>query len=43
LQSRITDHDLLFRLRVIASEMRRRTMNDREAGDRAPQKKMPVS
>ena len=43
LQSRITDHDLLFRLRVIASEMRRRTMNDREAGDRLPQKKMPIS
>jgi hypothetical protein len=43
LQSRITDDDLLFRLRVIASEMRRRTVNDREAGDRAPQKKMPVS
>jgi hypothetical protein len=43
LQSRITDEDLLFRVRVIASEMRRRTVNDREAGDRAPQKKMPVS
>ena len=42
LQSRITDEDLLFRVRVIASEMRRRTLNDR-AGDRAPQKKMPVS
>ena len=34
LQSRITREDLLFRLRVIASEMRQRTMNDREAGDR---------
>ena len=43
LQSRITDEDLLFRVRVIASEMRRRTMNDREAGDRLPQKKMPIS
>jgi len=43
LQSRITDQDLLFRLRVIASEMRRRTLNDREAGDRAPAKKMPIS
>ena len=43
LQSRITGDDLLFRLRVIASEMRRRTLNDREAGDRAPHKKMPVS
>ena len=43
LQSRITDEDLLFRLRVIAAEMRRRTLNGREAGDRVPQKKMPVS
>jgi hypothetical protein len=44
LQTRITDEDLLFRLRVIVSEMRRRaTVHDREAGDRAPQKKMPVS
>lgn len=43
LQSRITDEDLLFRVRVIASEMRRRTVNDRETSDRAPQKKMPVS
>ena len=43
LQSRITDEDLLFRLRVIASEMRQRTLNDREAGDRVPAKKMPVS
>jgi hypothetical protein len=33
LQSRITREDLLFRLRVIASEMRQRTQNDREAGD----------
>jgi len=33
LQSRITDEDLLFRLRVIASEMRQRQMQDREAGD----------
>lgn len=43
LQSRITDEDLLFRLRVIAAEMRQRTLNGREAGDRVPQKKMPVS
>jgi hypothetical protein len=43
LQSRITDQDLLFRVRVIASEMRRRNSNDREAGDRAPAKKMPIS
>ena len=43
LQSRISDEDLLFRVRVIASEMRRRILNDREAGDRVPQKKMPVS
>ena len=33
LQSRITTEDLLFRLRVIASEMRQRTKTDREAGD----------
>jgi hypothetical protein len=33
LQSRITREDLLFRLRVIASEMRQRQMQDREAGD----------
>jgi hypothetical protein len=33
LQSRITTEDLLFRLRVIASEMRQRTRTDREAGD----------
>jgi anti-sigma factor RsiW len=43
LQSRITTEDLLFRVRVIASEMRQRTMNDREAGDRVPQKKQPIS
>jgi len=43
LQSRITTQDLLFRLRVVASEMRQRTLNDREAGDRLLQKKMPVS
>ena len=43
LQSRISDEDLLFRLRVIAAEMRQRTLNDREAGDRVPAKKMPVS
>jgi anti-sigma factor RsiW len=42
LQSRITTEDLLFRLRVIASEMRQRT-TDREAGDRLPQRKMPTS
>ena len=43
LQSRITTEDLLFRLRVIASEMRQRTRNGREAGDRLPSKKMPTS
>jgi hypothetical protein len=43
LQSRITTEDLLFRVRVIAAEMRQRTLNDREAGDRVPQKKMPTS
>ena len=43
LQSRITTEDLLFRLRVIASEMRQRTLNGRATGDRLPAKKMPVS
>jgi anti-sigma factor RsiW len=43
LQSRITTEDLLFRLRVIASEMRQRTKTDREAGDRLSQRKMPTS
>jgi hypothetical protein len=33
LQSRITTQDLLFRLRVIASEMRQRTKTDRETDD----------
>ena len=33
LQSRITREDLLFRLRVIASEMRQRNMPDRATGD----------
>jgi len=42
LQSRITREDLLFRLRVIASEMRQRNRIDREAGDRLP-RKMPTS
>ena len=42
LQSQITTEDLLFRLRVIASEMRQRTRNGREAGDRLPQR-MPIS
>jgi anti-sigma factor RsiW len=35
LQSRITREDLLFRLRVIASEMRQRNLNDRETNDPA--------
>jgi hypothetical protein len=43
LQSQITTEDLLFRLRVIASEMRQRQMQDREAGDPRPQRKMPTS
>ena len=43
LQSRITAEDLLFRVRVITAEMRQRTLNDREAGDRVPAKKMPIS
>ena len=33
LKSRITAQDLLFRVRVIASEMRQRARTDREAGD----------
>lgn len=33
LKDRITAQDLLFRVRVIASEMRHRTRTDREAGD----------
>jgi len=33
LQSRITREDLLFRLRVIASEMRQRNIQDRATGD----------
>jgi hypothetical protein len=36
LKSRITAQDLVFRVRVIASEMRNRTRTDREAGDRLP-------
>ena len=42
LQSRITTEDLLFRLRVIASEMRQRTKTDREAGD-PTMRRMPRS
>jgi hypothetical protein len=42
LQSRITREDLLFRLRVIASEMRQRDRTDREAGD-PTRRKMPTS
>jgi hypothetical protein len=42
LKSRITAQDLLFRVRVTASEMRQRTRNDREAGDRMPQR-LPAS
>lgn len=43
LQSRITNEDLLFRLRVIAQEMRQKQLQDREAGDPLPRKKMPTS
>lgn len=43
LQSRITTEDLLFRVRVIAQEMRQRMQSDRETGDRVPARKMPVS
>ena len=42
LKSRITAQDLLFRVRVIASEMRQRTRTDRDAGDRPPQRQ-PIS
>ena len=42
LQSRIIAEDLLFRVRVIASEMRQRT-RDRSTGDPERQRKMPVS
>jgi len=42
LKSRITAQDLLFRVRVIASEMRQRTRTDRAAGDRRPQRQ-PIS
>jgi len=42
LQSRITTEDLLFRLRVIASEMRQRTLNDRATGGRV-QQRQPIS
>jgi hypothetical protein len=41
LQSRITTDDLLFRLRVIASEMRQRNQ-DRSTGDSRP-RRMPIS
>ena len=42
LKSRITTEDLLFRVRVTASEMRQRNRTDREAGDRIPQR-LPTS
>jgi hypothetical protein len=42
LKDRITAQDLLFRVRVITSEMRNRTRTDREAGDRLPQRP-PIS
>ena len=43
LQSRITTEDLVFRVRVVAQEMRQRMQSDRETGGRVPAKKMPVS
>lgn len=43
LQSRITNEDLLFRLRVIAQEMRQRQIQDRATGDPLPRRKMPTS
>jgi anti-sigma factor RsiW len=42
LKDRITAQDLLFRVRVIASEMSNRTRTDREAGDRLP-RRPPIS
>jgi len=42
LKSRIETEDLVFRVRVIASEMRQRTRTDREAGDRGKQRP-PIS
>lgn len=42
LKSRIQTEDLLFRVRVIALEMRQRTQTDREAGDRGKQRP-PIS
>jgi len=42
LKDRITAQDLLFRVRVIAAEMRNRSRTDREAGDRLPQRP-PIS
>ncbi len=38
LKARITAQDLLFRVRVIATEMRQRTRTDRETGDRITRK-----
>ena len=42
LQSRITREDLLFRLRVIAQEMRQRNETNRATGDRVP-RRQPIS
>ena len=42
LKSRIETEDLLFRVRVIGSEMRQRSRTDREAGDRGKQRP-PIS
>ena len=42
LKSRIAAQDLLFRVRVISSEMRQRTRTDREDGDRQP-RRLPTS
>ena len=43
LQTRIAREDLLFRLRVIASEMRQRNIPDRATGDPNARRKMPTS
>lgn len=42
LKARITTEDLIFRVRVVASEMRQQNRIDREAGDRIP-RRLPAS
>lgn len=42
LKARITAEDLIFRVRVVASEMRQQDRTDREAGDQMP-RRLPTS